>query len=529
MPEPSEALLQFEKRLKELDEDATKALIERRHPEYYARLPHWRFCEATYAGGREWFTGNIFKYFKEGGEEYKERIERAYRFPHTREVVDLINKYIFKSKVKRDFDNASPEVRAFWKSATINRRKIDDLMRLASERSSYLGRPYIIVDTNKVESDRTLLAEKESGARLYAYIIKPQHILDLSMNEDGELNWLKVLETYREDEDITDSGVVRTRYRVWTRDFWALWEEKTEEDPRTKKKTTVYELIGVGEHKLGRVPAVPVDHIVSDNPYWAMSLVDDIAYLDRAVANYLSNLDAIIQDQSFSQLVMPAQALTPGEDSNNKLIELGTKRIFTYDGAAGGKPEYISPDPKQASIILSVINKIINEIYHSVGMAGERTKQDNALGIDNSSGVAKAFDFERLNSVLTSKANALAAAENALCELVDTWYGKTVEPGSYELVQYPDSFDVRGLSEELHIASQLALIQAPDALRQEQMKALADKLLPHIAQEVAAKIKREIENSWPPETPASGSLGSPPSAFDGENRQGQNTGENRDQ
>src|SRR5690606_18711651 len=106
------------------------------------------------------------------------------------------------------------------------------------------------------------------------------------------------------------------------------------------------ELIGVGEHKLGRVPAVPVDHIVSDNPYWAMSLVDDIAYLDRAVANYLSNLDAIIQDQSFSQLVMPAQALTPGDDSNNKLIELGTKRIFTYDGAAGGKPEYISPDPK---------------------------------------------------------------------------------------------------------------------------------------------------------------------------------------
>jgi hypothetical protein len=38
-------------------------------------------------------------------------------------------------------------------------------------------------------------------------------------------------------------------------------------------------------------------------------LIADIAYLDRAAANYLSNLDAIIQDQTFSQLVIPAEAL----------------------------------------------------------------------------------------------------------------------------------------------------------------------------------------------------------------------------
>jgi hypothetical protein len=51
-----------------------------------------------------------------------------------------------------------------------------------------------------------------------------------------------------------------------------------------------------------------------------------------------------------------------------------------------------------------MVNKIIGEIYHSVGMAGERTKQDNAMGIDNSSGVAKAYDFERMNAMLATKA-----------------------------------------------------------------------------------------------------------------------------
>ena len=49
----------------------------------------------------------------------------------------------------------------------------------------------------------------------------------------------------------------------------------------------------------------------SESPYFSPSLIDDIAYLDRAVANYLSNLDAIIQDQTFSQLAIPVQSLLP--------------------------------------------------------------------------------------------------------------------------------------------------------------------------------------------------------------------------
>jgi hypothetical protein len=528
MPNPSVEYAAFKKSLTDLTEDQLKELVERRHPEFHARIAHWTFCEATYVGGPEWFSGNIFKYVKEGEGEYSERIARAYRFPHTREVVDLINKYIYKAKVKRDTEKATEEVQAFWKQATINRRNIDDFMRLASERSSYLGRPWIVVDTNQTTPDASVLSAKESGARLYGYVVKPQHMLDLSMSEDGDLNWVKVRETARFDNEITDSGEVRVRFRIWTRNFWALFEEVRERPKGARADKIIYKLINSGEHGLGIVPVIPVDHIISDNPYTAMSLVDDIAYLDRAVANYLSNLDAIIQDQTFSQLIMPAQSLMPGDDDVKKLVELGTKRIFTYDGTGAGKPEYINPDPKQAAVILAVINKIINEIYHSVGMAGERTKQDNAMGIDNSSGVAKAFDFERLNAVLTSKANALEVAENRLCELVDRWHGVDVEPGTYELVKYPDSFDVRGLAEELAISAQLNLIQAPDKLRQEQMKSLSEKLLPHLSEAVANEIRKEIETSWPPEPPEAATLGSPPSAQSGVKRQGQNNGQNED-
>jgi hypothetical protein len=84
-----------------------------------------------------------------------------------------------------------------------------------------------------------------------------------------------------------------------------------------------------GEHGLGMVPVFPVDCMgQSESPYFSPSLIDDIAYLDRAVANYLSNLDAIIQDQTFSQLAIPVQSLLPGDENHGKVLELGTKRVL---------------------------------------------------------------------------------------------------------------------------------------------------------------------------------------------------------
>jgi hypothetical protein len=35
---------------------------------------------------------------------------------------------------------------------------------------------------------------------------------------------------------------------------------------------------------------------------------------------------------------MPAQNVLPGEDVHDKLVEMGTKRIFIYDGGEGGSP-----------------------------------------------------------------------------------------------------------------------------------------------------------------------------------------------
>jgi hypothetical protein len=466
-----------------------RALIQRRHPEYSCHVDHWEFLEDTYEGGREWFDDNIFKYIKEGENEYNDRVQRAYRFNHTREVVDLVNKYLFKQNIARNGADAPPAVQKFWKRATRNGLGIRDLVRGASRRASTVGRIGVVVDNNK--SDTTVSKADERAVQTYAYLVGPDQLLDYSFDDNGALNWVLIEECWRDDADpMTSTGAEEPRWRLWTKTDWTLYKE---ERIANTQKTRIVEVAG-GQHGLGEVPVKLFDNTIGDEVYAPPSLIDDIAYLDRAVANYLSNLDAIIQDQTFSQLIMPAQNLLPGEDAYTKLLEMSTKRVFLYDGEGKAEPKYISPDPKQAQMVLAVINKIINEIYHTVGLAGERTKQDNALGIDNSSGVAKAYDFERVNALLQAKADSCEVLENWLVHIVAKWNGEP-DPAD-DLVRYPDNFDTRGLYDEFDLAARLLLVEAPDTVRRQQMETVIDKLFPQLAKDIKAKMLAELKD-WP--------------------------------
>ena len=475
------------------DQKQLRALIERRHPKYKELLPHWNFMSATYHGGREWFDANIFRYIKEGDKEFKDRVERAYRFNHTREVVDLINKYLFKQSIVRNSDDAPEPIKRFWKKATKNGLSIKDLSRQISKKSSQYGRIGIVVDMTKTDAKVESRAdEAKAGVHAYAYIVGPQQLLDYSYDGEGILNWVLIHEVGRDDADpMNSSGEPIPRYRLWTRTEWKLYKEVRV----GRGKDTKIVLESQGEHELGEVPVILADNIIGDEDYEAPALIDDIAYLDRATANYLSNLDAIIQDQTFSQLAMPAQGVLPGDDNYTKLLEMGTKRVFLFDGE-GGQPFYLSPDVKQAQLIVTAVNKIIGEIYHTVGLAGERTKQDNAVGIDNSSGVAKAYDFERVNALLAAKADSLETVENKIVRLVAKWHGVELKDDDLPLVSYPDNFDTRGLYDEFDIAARLMLIEAPDTVRRTQMEAVIDKLFPQLGKDLKKKMQAELK-SWP--------------------------------
>lgn len=470
-----------------IDNKTITKLVRKRHPFYCDMKEQWLFFQLTYEGGRDWFKTNIHKYYKEGNEDYGDRIARAYRFNHTREVVDIINKYLFKVSAQRNVEDAPEAVDSFWSNATIDGLDIKEFMRTVSQQSSIYGCPWIVVDktVNPEGVAPVNRAEQElTGERVYAYVVPPQRVLDMSYDENGVLNWVLIEETFRDDSDPFGSdGLVKSRFRLWTREDWYVFTPTKKKNGLTipvevskapdgqMSFTTEY-----GRHDLGVVPVFRADNTISNEPYVSTSLIADVSYLDKAVANYLSNLDAIIQDQTFSQLAIPAQGLLPDDENYKKILEIGTKRVFVYDGENNAKPEFLSPDPKQAELIIEAVRQIINEIYHSVGLAGERLKEDNSKGIDNSSGVAKKADFERVNALLISKADSLEKIENELVSLVCLWSGDPVP--EKELVEYSNDFDVRDLYDEFDVAMKLGLIGLPALIRGKQFEALVHKLFP---------------------------------------------------
>lgn len=483
----------------ELTDKQIKDLVARRHPEYIKKKEHWDFLASTYAGGRAWFDDNIFRYFKEGDQEFKERLERAYRFNHTREVVNLINKYLFKEDIHRNVEEAPEPIQKFWKRATRQNVSIDGFMSALDLQSSIYGRVWVVVDSTMDSDAESVADEKKKDVRAYAYWISPQQMLDMAWDDDGNLIWALIVEVARDDQDpFTSSGQEYQRYRLWTRNEWYLFREEVKKGAgNAGRRTAKVVLEDKGEHKLGVVPVFPVDCIgESESPYFSPSLIDDIAYLDRAVANYLSNLDAIIQDQTFSQLAIPVQSLLPGDENHAKVMEMGTKRVFTYDSESGNQPFYLSPDPKQAQMIITTIQTVINEIYHSVGVAGERTKQDNAKGIDNSSGAAKLYDFQRVNSLLITKAERLERAERQMMFLAAKWMGVDLDE-EHSLIAYPESFDIRGLTDEFAVAEKLGLLEAPDSVRRYQMEMLIEKIFPNISAAMQKEFEKDLLN-FPP-------------------------------
>lgn len=488
--------------------DPIKTLVEGRHPEYDENIAHWNFLEETYEGGREWFPDNIFRFIKEGDVEYKARLARAYRFNHTKQVVDQVDKYLFKMPIARNEEDAPDAVQRFWECSTLSGLDIDTFAKRISNLTSIYGRIWIVVDSNiEAGTVKTIQDEKDAGGKVYAYFVRPQDMLDMSYDDMGQLNWVLVREYKRDDANpLNSSRTMLERFRLWTRTDWTLYETQVQ---RGKVK---YVEIDKQPHELGLVPILAADHTFSEEQYEAPGMIDDIAYLDRAVANYLSNLDAIIQDQTFSQLAMPAQGVLPGEEGYDKLIQMSTKRVFLYNGESGSAPFYLSPDPKQAELILQAIGKIINEIYHSIGLSSERSKESSS--VDNASGIAKTIDFERVNSLLSAKARALQLTERNIVRMVNLYAGTSGDSNidADELVTYPLEFDVRSVYDEFEIAAQLMLLSAPDEVRREQMRLVIGKLFPAPSDAVEAALEASL-TSWPPkELLAAAGLGAPKAA-----------------
>jgi hypothetical protein len=437
--------------------------------------PTWDFFYESYIGGPTYLNNQLFKYYKEGSAEFSQRQERAYRENYCKNVVDIVNSYIFKESALRKYN--SPELEKFFENIDGKGNDIAHFMKRVSTLSSVVGRMYVVVDKGRLpEEEITGTYYDNLKTSPYCYIVYPQDVTDIAFDEFGRVKWAIIRERTRDDDDpFVSEGDYTSNYKLWQKGKWTLYDEGGTE-------------LDSGSTGMDFVPVVPVDSGEELGELSSTGIIYDIAYLDRSIFNNYSRIDAIIADQTFSQLIFPLEGLPLQEmmtdnDLRERFMKLATNRVLFYSVAAGeSKPSYISPDATQAEFILSHIKHQITQLYTSLGLQPIQSS-------NYASGTSKEWDFDRLNKILAGKANNLEIAEKKIVEAFSRWQNKDTKT----VINYPNEFDIRSLADELLLVQEFTLLDVSKTFNSEIKKNLATKALPKADKRTMDIIHSEIE------------------------------------
>ena len=417
----------------------------------------------------------MFKYYKEGDAEFNQRKERAYRENYCKNVVDIINSYIFKESALRKYNDK--ELEKFFGNIDGKGNDIAQFMKRVSTLSSVVGRMYVVVDKGRLpENEITGTHYDNLKTSPYCYMVYPQDVTDIAFDDFGEVKWAVIRERTRDDDDpFVSDGDYTANYKLWQKGSWILYDEGGTE-------------LDSGFTGMDFVPVIPVDSGEEIGELSSAGIIYDVAFLDRSIFNNYSRIDAIIADQTFSQLIFPIEGLPLQEmmtdsDLSERFLKMATNRVLFYSVAAGeAKPSYISPDATQAEFILSHVKHQITQLYTSLGLQPIQSS-------NYASGTSKEWDFDRLNKLLAGKANNLEIAEKKIVRAYSKWMNKEI----HAVINYPNEFNIRSLADELLLFQECTLLYVSKKFNAEIKKNLATKALPKADKRTMDDIFHEIE------------------------------------
>lgn len=462
------------------ENDKLTEAVLKEHPQYTKMAREYQFLEESYKGGRNYVNagGNLFQHGFEDAESFGNRKVRAYFYNYCAPIVNAYNSFIYRQEIQRGFSGLEGNAlfTEFKENCDKRGTSYEDFFPALSKWASVSGLRFLLVD-KPAETAETM--KDEIDKKLYPYFVHldPQNVLDWGLDAFGNLKWIKIQEGTA-DGDSFDSGAGEkiTRIRVWYADRWELYEVSEKDGKKTTTKT------GGGTHPVGEVPVIPVVH-VSEEPMCGFSLLNDIAYVNRALFNWCSLLDEILYRQTFSQLVMPEDPAKPITD-----VALGTEKGLTYPMNAPHPPEFISPDASQATVIMDQIQRGVEEIYRLATLRG-------AIGVEEqSSGVARSYDFMITNNTLSDKARNMESVEMRALRMWAKWQGIDDPQVS---VQYPKEFEISTLSEEIEAIIRIQTVDISDRFEQILKERIVKRIAPGLPKDDMEKIRAEIQAERP--------------------------------
>ena len=404
------------------------------HDEYVNYINRWNFLERSYSGGAQYRMGNyLTKYVMENSSEYVGRIAQTPLDNHCKSIIHIYNSFLFRKDPKRMFGNMDgmPEIEAFLKDADLEGRDFNQFMRDVNIQSSIYGHSLILVDKPNTQAG-TRAEELQQGLRPYVSIYTPPNILDWEFerlpNGLYELSFVRLFEQEQRAYQQTTKYYLRTftKDRVFVEEY----------NPDKKEKLRLMEEM---PNPLGKVPAVFVYAGRSPTRGIGVSDINDIADMQNAIYNELSEIEQTIRISGHPTLVKTIDTEAGA----------GAGSIITMPNELdpGLRPQLLQPSGQSIDMILSSIENKVKAIDRMGHLGSVRAIEQRSM-----SGIALQTEMLQLDTKLIDKAKNLQLAEEQIFRLFGqfqniNWDGE---------VKYPTIFNIRDRSYEMDILKKAA-------------------------------------------------------------------------
>ena len=185
-----------------------------------------------------------------------------------------------------------PALESFLKDADLDGRSFDSVMRQAQIWSSVYGHVWLMMDKPQSQAG-TRAEELDQDIRPYVTMFTPENVFDWKYKRSAsgrfQLEFLKI----REEVNILDNGDTETHFREWTKDEVRSYRSSND---------TKYDL-EVVPNTLGRIPAVFLPANRSNIRGIGISDLTDVAPMQRAIYQELSEVEQLIRISNHPTLV----------------------------------------------------------------------------------------------------------------------------------------------------------------------------------------------------------------------------------
>ena len=401
--------------------------ILERHELYDNYATRWEYYIRSFLGGEEYKGG---RYLQEYNLELENEFEKRLQFTpldnHCRNIVHIYSSFLFRVAPTRQLGSLEddPTVPMFLDDADLEGRSYNALLREVQTYASVYGHCWLLIDKPNSNA-RTRAEELQQEIRPYMNIYTPENVIDWDWERAASgkyyLSYLKIREHRSREKDV---------YRIWYLD-----RIDTVELQRMGAKEP--KLIDSVPNPLNQIPAVCLYNQRSYDRGIGVSDLTDVADLQRAIYNELSEIEQLIRLSNHPSLVKTRDV--DASAGAGAIIELPDN----VDPAL--KPYILQPSGQNLDSVLKTIQTKIDAINRLTHVGAVRSTSERTV-----SGVALRTEFQLLNARLSEKANLMQLAEEQIWRYYAKWQDKAFDGK----IIYPESFDLRDWATDLEVLQQ---------------------------------------------------------------------------